>query len=263
MPGLHDQLQSKLLPGFTTGHTRYVQFIKDEFKDGCRWLDAGGGRRIFPDLEDGERDLVRRANIVTVCDADPLTLKDHVSVSNLIYCDLANIPLSSNSMDFITCAMVVEHLSSPTACLGELARILCVGGRLIIHTPNLWGYPTVLARLSKIIPPDARRKAISKITGRCEEDIFPTYYRCNRDRTISSLLDGVGLAVEEIRYLNHGPLFKSFLPAYALELSYIKLTSLTGLRWLRGQLLVVATKRRSRDRVASAAEAHSLSAAGG
>jgi SAM-dependent methyltransferase len=159
MPGLHDQLQSKLLPGFTTGHTRYVQFIKDEFKDGCRWLDAGGGRRIFPDLEDGERDLVRRANIVTVCDADPLTLKDHVSVSNLIYCDLANIPLSSNSMDFITCAMVVEHLSAPTACLGELARILCVGGRLIIHTPNLWGDLLSMQQRSNDLELARRRRA--------------------------------------------------------------------------------------------------------
>ena len=177
MPGLDDQLLTKLLPGFKSGHTRYVEFIKDHFRDGCRWLDAGGGRRIFPDLYDGERELVRRASLVTVCDADPSSLKDHVSVSNRICCDLSSIPLSPDSMDFITCAMVIEHLSSPLACLKELARILDEGGLLIIHTPNLWGYPTVLARLSKTIPPDQRRRAISKITGRCEDDIFPTYYQ--------------------------------------------------------------------------------------
>ncbi len=256
MPGLADLLLRKLLPGFKSGHTRYVRFVKEHFKDGCRWLDAGGGRRIFPDLYDGERELVRRASIVTACDVDPLSLKDHVSVSNRICCDLANIPLEPNSIDFITCSMVVEHMFSPVGCFKELARILDAGGQLIIHTPSLWGYPTLLAMLSKIIPAVPRRKVISWITGRCEEDIFPTYYHCNTARKITRVLNSVGLEVQEMNYLNHAPLFRSFLPVYALELIYIKLTSLAGLRWLRGQLLVLATKRVSGDRVELAPGSH-------
>ena len=59
MPALAAQLRTKLLPAFKSGHTRYVEFVTDHFEDGCRWLDAGGGRRIFPDLYDGERELVR------------------------------------------------------------------------------------------------------------------------------------------------------------------------------------------------------------
>ena len=98
---------------------------------------------------------------------------------------------------------------------------------------------------------------ISKITGRCEDDIFPTYYQCNTARTVSRLLARVGLEVQEIHYLNHGPLFGSFLPAYGLELLYIRLTSLKSLRWLRGQLLVVATKRGSRDHGELAPGSHS------
>ena len=74
---------------------------------------------------------------------------------------------------------------------------------------------------------------------------------------MSRLLNSVGLEVQEIHYWNHAPLFRSFLPAYALELIYVKLTSLTSLRWLRGQLLVVATKRGSRDRGELAVGSHS------
>ncbi len=256
MSGLADRLLRRLLPGFKSGQTKYVWFVKDQFKDGYRWLDAGGGRRIFPDLYDGECELVRRASVVAVCDVDPLSLKNHVSVSNRMCCDLASIPLSTNSMDFITCSMVIEHLSSPLACLRELARILDEGGKLIIHTPSLWGYPTFLARLSKVMPFEQRRRVISRITSRCEEDIFPTYYYCNTARTMSRLLNSVGLDVQEIYYLNHAPLFRSFLPAYVLEVIYIKLTSLNLLRLLRGQLLVVATKRGSRDRAESATGLH-------
>ena len=96
---------------------------------------------------------MRHASLVAVCDADPLSLKDHVSVANRICCNLSSIPLSDDSVDFITCAMVIEHLSAPLACLKELARTLDKGGRLDDFTPRIHaGYPTVLARLSKAIP---------------------------------------------------------------------------------------------------------------
>jgi SAM-dependent methyltransferase len=257
---LKSKLQQKLLPGFKSGHTRYVEFVKAYFKDGCRWLDAGGGRRIFPDLYDGERELVQRARTVTVCDADSLSLQDHVSISNRMCCSLADISLPDNCMDFITCAMVIEHLEFPSDCLRELARILDDGGCLIIHTPNLWGYPTVLARLSKLIPSAWRRRIISRITGRQEEDIFPTHYNCNTGGSLSKSLEKVGLDVTIIHYLDSAPLFGSFLPVYVLELLYLRLTSLARLRFCRGQLVVVAVKRRSRDRADLASAIHSLSA---
>jgi hypothetical protein len=177
-----------------------------------------------------------------VCDGDLLSLKGHVSVCNLVACDLARIPLASQSMDFITCAMVVEHLSEPSACLGELARILSRNGKIVIHTVNLWGYPAVLAMLSKLLPFRLRKRLIAKVTGRLEEDIFPTRYKCNTAGKITRLLKNSGLQVQEIIYLHEGFLFPSTFPLYVMELLYKKLTSSLGLSWLRGQLLVTATK---------------------
>ena len=237
---ISNYLIQSLLPGFTSGHTRYVQCVKELFRDGCRWLDAGGGRRIFHDLYDGEQALVARAGHVVVCDADPESLKDHVSVSHRICCDLSAIPLSSNWFDFITCGMVVEHLANPRDCLKELSRLLSSGGTLVIHTVNSYSYPTLMAHLSKCVP--FRRRLIAKISGRKEEDIFPTLYLCNTATRMTSYLSDAGLQLMELRHMDAGIIFKHCWPLTLLECLYIRLTRRPALSKLRGQLLVIATK---------------------
>jgi ubiquinone/menaquinone biosynthesis C-methylase UbiE len=239
-PSITETVIGKLLPGFKSGHTRYVKCVKHHFRDGCRWLDAGGGRRLFHDLDDGERELVARAGRVTVCDADPDSLRDHVSVSDLICCDLKRLPLAPCSFDLITCAMVLEHLTHPKECIKEVARVLDRGGKLVMHTVNLWGHYTLVAILSKVIP--WRQRLIAKMTGRPEEDIFPTRYRCNTARTISRYVKDAGLQVEAIHYWNGGVLFSSILPLAVLECFYLRLLDWPILSRFRGQLLVIATK---------------------
>jgi SAM-dependent methyltransferase len=229
-----------LLPGFRSGHTRYVECVKGLFRDGCRWLDAGGGRRIFHDPYDGERDLVARAARVVACDADLASLEGHASVDDRIGCDLARIPLGSGTFDLITCGMVVEHLDDPASCLRELGRLLDRGGTLVVHTVNLHSYPTWLAILSRAVP--FRRRVIAGITGRAEQDIFPTRYRCNTAGAIRELMAAAGLRVLRIDHLDSGPMFRSFPPLALLEMIYIRLTRPSALAGLRGQLLVVATR---------------------
>ncbi len=240
MAGLTPYLTRKLLPGFKSGHTRYVECVKELFQDGCRWLDAGGGRRIFHDLYDGEHTLVNRAARVVVCDADLESLSDHVSVSNRVCCDLAKIPLPSNSFDLITCGMVVEHIPRPGACIKEFSRLLDSGGILVIHTVNLYAYPTLIAIASKILP--FRQKLIAKVTGRKEEDIFPTLYRCNTAGTIKAFLNDAGLQTKELRYMDSGILFRSVWPIALLECMHARMTRWALFSRLRGQLLIIAVK---------------------
>ena len=235
-----DFVIQKLLPEFRSGHTRYVDCVKEQFRDGCRWLDAGGGRRICHDLYDGEQELVARAGRVVVCDADPDSLNDHVSVDHRVCCHLSEIPLESRSFDFVTCGMVVEHLSNPQECIHELGRLLDSDGKLVIHTVNYYGYPTLLAQASKFIP--FRKWLISKVTGRKEEDIFPTLYRCNTAAAMQRYLDAAGLKLVELRFMDAGVLFKKLWPAALLECLCIRLTRAAPLAPLRGQLLVIAQK---------------------
>jgi ubiquinone/menaquinone biosynthesis C-methylase UbiE len=230
-----------LLPNYKSGHTRYVEIVKHLFKDGCRWLDAGGGRRVFPDEYDGEQELISRASLVVVCDVDESSLRDHVSVSHRVCSNLDQTPFASRSFDLITCGMVVEHLADPTKSIVELGRILDAHGKLVIHTVNLCGYPTLIAIASKWLP--FRTQLIAAITGREVQDIFPTHYRCNTERRMRDCVALAGLQIEEIHHLSAGILFARFWPLTIVECLWVRITNLDALSRLRGQLLVIASKQ--------------------
>ena len=56
------------------------------------------------------------------------------------------LPLASGSVQRIICSEVLEHVPSPAAALGELARILAPGGRMALSVPT--PFSEVIYRLS-------------------------------------------------------------------------------------------------------------------
>jgi SAM-dependent methyltransferase len=228
--------------GFTTGHSQYVRLVKQLFDPGCEWLDAGGGRRIFHDLYDGEQELIRKAKRVTVADLDLDSLRDHISARDRVCCDLSHLPLPDNSFDLVTCGMVLEHLPDPHRSLDELSRVLKPGGALILHTPNLWGYVTLAAIAAKVLPQQFRRRLIASVTGRREDDIFLTYYRCNTVRGLGKALQRSRLSVHHIQHAAAGPSFRRWGWVAAMEVAYTRLLLASPLKFLLAQLLVVARK---------------------
>jgi hypothetical protein len=64
------RLSQRLLSKFRTGHTLYVDYVKNTFRPNSSWLDAGGGAAIFHDLYDGERELVAKSQIVVSVDSE-------------------------------------------------------------------------------------------------------------------------------------------------------------------------------------------------
>jgi ubiquinone/menaquinone biosynthesis C-methylase UbiE len=52
----------------------------------------------------------------------------------LVAADLSALPFADNSFDGITCGYVLEHLPDPRVGLGELARVLTKGGRMLLLT---------------------------------------------------------------------------------------------------------------------------------
>jgi len=62
-------------------------------------------------------------------------------------------PIESESFDLILCGEVIEHMSiDPMALLVEINRILVVGGKIVITTPNIVGSRSILAALENRMP---------------------------------------------------------------------------------------------------------------
>jgi ubiquinone/menaquinone biosynthesis C-methylase UbiE len=51
-----------------------------------------------------------------------------------ITADLSALPFADASFDGVTCGYVLEHLPDPSVGLGELARVMCHGGRMLLLT---------------------------------------------------------------------------------------------------------------------------------
>jgi 2-polyprenyl-3-methyl-5-hydroxy-6-metoxy-1,4-benzoquinol methylase len=56
---------------------------------------------------------------------------------NLIAGDFQTANFASGDFDVVTMCHVIEHLPDPVACLDKCRRLLKVGGRLVVTTPNL------------------------------------------------------------------------------------------------------------------------------
>jgi SAM-dependent methyltransferase len=101
-----------------------------------RVLDAGSGLTFLPYL------LAAAGATVTCCDHEGgLELEErHGQAAALTRlpvtfgsADLANLPYANASFDAVTCVSVMEHVGTGRrAILGELARVLAPGGRLVL-----------------------------------------------------------------------------------------------------------------------------------
>jgi 2-polyprenyl-6-hydroxyphenyl methylase/3-demethylubiquinone-9 3-methyltransferase len=49
---------------------------------------------------------------------------------------IAKLELADSSLDGILCSSVLEYMPDPNACLAEFARVLRLGGRLLVSVPN-------------------------------------------------------------------------------------------------------------------------------
>lgn len=233
-------LSCRLLPArFVSGHTRWVREVHAHIRPGCHWLDAGGGRKVFDDPEDNEAELVARAGRVIVVDANAESLAAHRTVTERVCASLDSLPFPDSSFDIITLGMVAEHLAEPVRVFRELARVLRPGGRLLIHTVNRWGYPTLLASASRFVP--FRRRIIALVTGREESDIFPAYYRANTAGSLTKLAADAGLTVERLEHWHSGFLFGRVRVLPVLESLFIRLIS-DRFACLRAQLFAVLAR---------------------
>jgi ubiquinone/menaquinone biosynthesis C-methylase UbiE len=127
-------------------------------------------------------------------------------------------PVADSSIDLLVCDFVMEHVPDPDRFFAEAARVLVDGGCFCMRTPNSRSY---VALVSRLVPNRSHAKVLGHVQdGRKEEDVFPTYYRCNTPRRIRAMLAKHGFS--GVVYCGDAePSYLSFSKwAYALGVFY-------------------------------------------
>jgi ubiquinone/menaquinone biosynthesis C-methylase UbiE len=199
----------------------YATCIAEHLTPKTRWLDAGTGSRILEDdLDALENWLVQHSGMTVGMD---VRVSKHLNIRTLVGGSIYDLPFADSSFDLVTCNVVMEHLGEPEKAIAEVARVLMLGGALIVNTPNFWNYGVLAnAILSKLLPERQRLQMVRASDSREPEDIFPVRYRANTLRRLNALLSASGLKVHTAKILPQQRAF--FRKTAALEKLLMALT---------------------------------------
>ncbi len=117
------------------------------FKGGTNVLEVGCGNG--PPVAFLSR--LQKHPLILASDLSPKTLLEtkkrvlhegDVRVVRFCSCDMQDLPFGDSMFDNVVCRQVIEHLLDDEKGLGELARVMKRGGRLVISTDNRRNYVT-------------------------------------------------------------------------------------------------------------------------
>lgn len=181
-----------LRPGYEDSVALYARLVARYITPQTRVLDAGCGRGGVIELH------WERVKQAVGLDADPLSLREHRCLDQLVQGNLARLPFAHACFDLILCSWLIEHLVTPDAVFQEFGRVLRAGGHLVLVTPNAWNY---VALAQRIIPGAFQERLARKVYGREEKDTFPVAYRANTKGSLDAKLRDVGLVNEEFHFV--------------------------------------------------------------
>jgi ubiquinone/menaquinone biosynthesis C-methylase UbiE len=112
---------------------------------------------------------------------------------------------------------VLEHIDSPDDVLSEIFRVLKPGGYFLGKTPNKYHYMPLIARIT----PHWFHQFVNKLRGRETVDTFPTRYRINEPKSVTSYAIRNGFKVREIQRIEGRPEYlRMSAPSYLLGWLY-------------------------------------------
>ena len=158
-------------------------------------LDVGCGRGEYAedtvDLRRNLRSLKGKCSKVIGIDVDKVATSNPC-IDEFQLITETRWPIGDTSIDVCVSDFVVEHVANPDEFFSEAFRVLKPGGHLCLRTSNALSYVGIGSRL---VPNKYHAKVVEKVQdSRAEEDVFPTYYRCNSIWKMRSLLEKHGFA---------------------------------------------------------------------
>ena len=143
------------------------------------FLDAGCGHSSTLSEE------YKRCTSIIGVDLDKEGLSKNELVNRKIYADLIDIPLADQSVDIISSAWVLEHISQPEKFVKECSRLIKLNGYFVFIAPNRSSVTGIFNRLA---PGFMHKKLVRLLYGRDEEDTFPTVYHLNTEKDLDRLM---------------------------------------------------------------------------
>lgn len=236
-----------------TPHVRYGAEVDRLAARATRILDLGCGYEA-PGLARLPSSGTLKCGIDAVADLRP----SRAQRIRFVRGDGSRLPFADGSFDLVISKSVLEHLTHPERVLAEVARVLAPGGHFVFLTPNFWDYVSIGAW---IIPNALHGALVKALTGRREEDTFPTRYRANTVGRLQTLARKAGLDVAGLSHVREHPHYLSIhIVPYLLGAIYEKLVpaNISMLRpWILGVMRRPGQRSRptSRSRPARAARA--------
>lgn len=237
---LYWNFQSKIVPTLKYSQTIYEGVLFNTVAKDEIWLDLGCGHNLLPAWRsEHERKLIIKPKFIAGLDYNYKSLQKHSSIENLIRGDISKLPFKDSTFSLITANMVFEHLENPLSQLSEIYRILKPGGCLIFHTPNLLGHCLFFTFL---IPKKLKYKIVYWLEKRKEDDVFPTYYRINTEKSIRNLGLKVGFKIKEIKMIVTSPITVRIPIISAIELFLIRILMKPFFRSFRSNIIAFLVK---------------------
>jgi SAM-dependent methyltransferase len=187
-----------------------------------------------------QQEVLHSAARITGIDLDWDGLCRHPGIRDRVFGNLEKLPFAAGSFDVVSANMVVEHLERPEQTAAEIHRVLSPGGLFVFHTPNLYHWAILPARLT----PDGMKKRIVRfLEGRSEEDVFRTHYRMNSAKDVRRIASVSGFEVSELKQVSGSATLAALGWAAFPELIYIRMLRANKLGTFRSNLVGVLRKR--------------------
>ena len=203
------------------GTIRFYSRVRALLKPDFTVLDIGCGRASDPEALTSFEKMIRiykgQAKYVVGIDPDPIG-ETNPTLDEFRLINGPKWPIDDCSIDLAVSDWTMEHVEDPDAFLRECHRVLRPGGFFCMRTANRLGY---VVALSSLIPNQLHTKVLSKVQpSRDNQDVFPTFYRCNTVGKLSHALKGLGFDACVYGH-NPEPSYLGFsYPSYALGVLY-------------------------------------------
>lgn len=164
----------------------FHHYLRDVDLTGRELLDGGSGGGHF------SAEAVRRGASVTSLDVGEALLEQVARRcdSKRVVGSLLELPFEDGSFDVVLSSEVIEHTTDPKRALGELARVVKPGGKLLVTSPcKLWQPVVRGASALKLRPYQGN-----------ENFLWP--------RTARNVLRERGIEITDMRGFNLLPIFK-------------------------------------------------------